>query len=91
MLMRAHLRHAEALADDFVLPDIFALDRNMKAALPAHEKFAYVSVLDAVCPARQCPLTTDGGIPLAWDHAHLTAEGSVYVMGKLAPLLGLWK
>jgi peptidoglycan/LPS O-acetylase OafA/YrhL len=89
MLMRAHLRHAEALADDFVLPDIFALDRNMKAALPAQNKFSYVSVLDAVCPERQCPLTTGDGVPLAWDHAHLTAEGSVYVMEKLAPLLGV--
>ena len=61
----------------------------MKAALPAHEKFSYVSVVDAVCPTRQCPLTIDGGIPLAWDHAHLTAEGSVYVMEKVAPMLGL--
>ena len=63
-----------------MLPDIFALDAKMKAALPAHDKFTYVSVLDAVCPARQCPLTVGDGIPLAWDHAHLTAEGSVYVM-----------
>ena len=80
MLMRAHLRHVDPRPDDFVLPDIFALDQQMKAALPAHEKFSYISVVDAVCPARQCPLTIDGGIPLAWDHAHLTAEGSVYVM-----------
>jgi peptidoglycan/LPS O-acetylase OafA/YrhL len=91
MLMRTHLRHVEARSDDFVLPDIFALDVRMKAALPAREKFSYISVLDAVCPARQCPLTIDGGIPLAWDHAHLTAEGSVYVMGRLAPLLGIKK
>jgi hypothetical protein len=35
------------------------------------------------------PLTIDGGIPLAWDHAHLTAEGSVYVMGRLMPTLEL--
>ena len=63
----------------------------MKAALPAHGKFSYISVVDAVCPARQCPLTIDGGIPLAWDHAHLTAEGSVYVMDKVVPMLGLGK
>ena len=88
MLMRADLRHADARSDDFVLPDIFALDRKMKVALPAHEGFSYVSVVDAVCPARQCPLTIDGGVPLAWDHAHLTAEGSVYVMERLVPMLG---
>ncbi len=91
MLMRAHLRQVKARPEDFVLPDIFALDQKMKAALPAQAKFSYISVVDAVCPVRQCPLTVDGGIPLAWDHAHLTAEGSVYVMNRLAPMLGLGK
>ena len=89
MLMRAHLRDIDARPEDFILRDIFALDQMMKAALPAHEKFSYVSVVDAVCPARQCPLTIDGGIPLAWDHAHLTAEGSVYVMDRVVPMLGV--
>lgn len=87
MLMRAHLRQVEARSEDFVLPEIFIFDERMKAALPAHEKFSTVSVTDAVCPARQCPLMLDGGVPLAWDHAHLTAEGSAYVIGKIAPLL----
>ena len=89
MLLRAHLRGVETRADDFVLPDIFALDRMMRAALPAGEGFAYASVLDAVCPERQCPLAVDGGVPLSWDHAHLTAEGSVYVTQRLLGVLGL--
>jgi hypothetical protein len=87
MLARAHLRQIEARADDFVLPGIFSVDQMMKAALPAHEKFSYVSVVDAVCPARQCPLTIGEGIPLSFDHAHLTAEGSSYVMERVAPML----
>jgi peptidoglycan/LPS O-acetylase OafA/YrhL/lysophospholipase L1-like esterase len=91
MLMRAHLRQIEARPEDFVLPDIFALDQMMHAALPADAKFSYISVADAVCPARQCPLTIAGGIPLSWDHAHLTAEGSAYVMERLVPVLGLAK
>jgi peptidoglycan/LPS O-acetylase OafA/YrhL len=91
MLMRAHLRHVDADPKEFVLPDIFILDQKMKAALPAHEKFSYISVVDAICPSRQCPLTIDGGIPLSWDHAHLTAEGSAYVIDRLAPTLGLKK
>jgi peptidoglycan/LPS O-acetylase OafA/YrhL len=91
MLMRAQLRHIDSLPRDFVLSDIFALDQMMKTALPSHERFSYVSVVDAVCPARQCPLTIDGGVPLAWDHAHLTAEGSAYVMDRLTPMLGLKK
>jgi hypothetical protein len=89
MLMRAQLRGAELRADDFVLPDIFALDARMRAALPSREKFTYVSVVSAICPARQCPLTIDEDIPLAWDHAHLTAEGSEYVVNRIASLAGL--
>jgi peptidoglycan/LPS O-acetylase OafA/YrhL len=87
MLLRAEVGGADIRADDFVLPDIFALDRMMQAALPARDGFSYVSVLDAVCPERQCPVTIDGGIPLSWDHAHLTAEGSVYVTARLLPEL----
>jgi len=89
MLIRAHLRGVEARADDFVRPDIFDLDQKMRLALADSEQFSYLSVLDAACPARQCPLTLEGGVPIAWDHAHLTTEGSAYVMGKLVPKLGL--
>jgi peptidoglycan/LPS O-acetylase OafA/YrhL/lysophospholipase L1-like esterase len=91
MLMRAELRHAELRADEFVLPDIFALDARMREALPPRDRFSYVSVVNAICPARQCPLTIGEDIPLAWDHAHLTAEGSEYVVGRLAAALGLTK
>ena len=91
LLMRAHLRQVDADPADLVLPGIFSLDQMMKAALAGHEKFSYISVVDAVCPARQCPLMIDGRIPLTWDHAHLTAEGSAYVMDRLTPMLGLKK
>jgi lysophospholipase L1-like esterase len=91
MLMRAQLRGAELRTEDFVLPDIFALDARMRAALPSREKFTYVSVASAICPARQCPLTIGEDIPLAWDHAHLTAEGSEYVVNRLAAALGFTK
>jgi hypothetical protein len=89
MLMRAQLRGVELRADDFVLPDIFALDAQMRMALPSREKFSYVSVVSAICPARQCPLTIGDDVPLAWDHAHLTAEGSEYVVNRIAALAGL--
>jgi hypothetical protein len=59
----------------------------MKSALPPHANFSYISVVGTVCPARQCPITLDGGIPLSWDHAHLTSEGSAYVMNRVAPAL----
>jgi peptidoglycan/LPS O-acetylase OafA/YrhL len=91
MLVRAQLRHSEAHSDDLVLPEIFVLDAKMRTALPAHEKFSYISVVNAICPARHCPLTIEDDIPLAWDHAHLTAEGSVYEMARLTPMLGIKK
>ncbi len=89
MLARASLRNVDARADDMVLPDIFGLDWMMQTALPMVDGFSYVSVVNTICPQRQCPLTIDGGIPLSWDHAHLTAEGSVYVTQRLVPMLGL--
>ena len=91
MLMRAQLRGIDLRADDFVLPDIFALDARMRAALPSRDKFSYLSVVSAICPARQCPLTIGEDVPLAWDHAHLTAEGSEYVVNRIAAMLGLNK
>ncbi|WJR76056.1 acyltransferase family protein [Bradyrhizobium sp. NP1] len=89
MLARAERRGIDAKPDDLVLADIFALDRMMAAALPNADGFAYISVVDAVCPARQCPLTIADGIPVSWDHAHLTPEGSAYVVARIAPQAGL--
>jgi peptidoglycan/LPS O-acetylase OafA/YrhL len=91
ILMRANLRHVDVGPADLVLPEILALDARMKTALPTHDRFSYISVVDAICPTQQCPLTIDAGIPLVWDHAHLTAEGSAYVMDRLTPMLGLKK
>jgi hypothetical protein len=87
MLMRAHLRGIEPHPEDFLLPDVPYMDQKMKAALPDQAKFAYVSVLDAICPAEKCPIMIDNGVPLSWDHAHLTAEGSAYVMERVTKLI----
>jgi hypothetical protein len=89
MLARATLRGVTPDPAAFVRSDIFALDAAMQAALPTGEGLTYVSVLAAVCGQREnCPLTV-GEVPLSFDHAHLTAEGSDGVMAKLAPLLPL--
>ena len=82
MLMRAHLRGVDARRRRFHAAGYFCARPHDEGRAAGADNFSYVSVLDAVCPARQCPLTIDGGIPLSWDHAHLTAEGSVYVMEK---------
>lgn len=85
MLLRAHLRGVEPRSEAFLLPDIFSFDERMKTAM-ASRADSFISIVDAVCPKRQCPLTLDG-VPLSFDHAHLTAEGSAYVMDRVVPLL----
>ncbi|MGJ5177095.1 acyltransferase family protein [Bradyrhizobium oligotrophicum] len=86
MLARARLRGVTPDPAAFVRSDIFALDAAMQAALPTTKGFSYVSILSAVCQDGACPLTA-GEVPLSFDHAHLTAEGSVHVMAKVAPLI----
>jgi peptidoglycan/LPS O-acetylase OafA/YrhL len=89
MLLRAHFRGVEVHSEDLLRPEIFELDQKMREALPDGESFSYVSLLDTICPHRQCPLTVDDHIPLTVDHAHLTADGSAYVSTKLLPELDL--
>ncbi|SHN82290.1 Peptidoglycan/LPS O-acetylase OafA/YrhL, contains acyltransferase and SGNH-hydrolase domains [Bradyrhizobium erythrophlei] len=86
-LLRAHFRGIEIHSADLLLSEIFELDRKMSAALSDSKGLSFLSVLDLVCPRRQCPLTVDDGVPLSFDHAHLTAEGSAYVINRLTPEL----
>src|SRR5260370_27711446 len=53
ILIRAHLRHIDARPEDFVLPDIFSLDQKMKSALRLSDRFSYIAVVDAICPAQR--------------------------------------
>jgi len=87
MLMRAHLRGIEPRPEEFLLADVPYMDQKMKAALPDQANFAYISVLDAICPAEKCPIMIEDSVPLSWDHAHLTAEGSAYVTERLTKLI----
>jgi peptidoglycan/LPS O-acetylase OafA/YrhL len=51
----------------------------------------FVSPIDALCDERGCLLTTDRNrwTPLAWDAAHLTEAGSIYLVSRAADeLLG---
>jgi len=87
ILIRARLREERVRSEDSVLPNIFSYDRRMEQALSHTTTFSFVSVVDAVCPAQRCPLMIGEGVPFSFDHAHLTAEGSVFVADSIAPLL----
>jgi peptidoglycan/LPS O-acetylase OafA/YrhL len=68
------------LSDAELETDIFARDAAMRKHLSENGENGgarFVSVLDTVCSGRQCPLSYNG-IPLHFDTAHLTAEGSRY-------------
>ena len=46
----------------------------------------FVSVLDSLCSAEKCVATFKARtnvIPIVWDNAHLTAEGSIFLVDRL--------
>lgn len=47
----------------------------------------YISVMDIMCPHYYCPLVTRDNVPVHFDIAHLTAEGSDLFAEKLTPLI----
>jgi peptidoglycan/LPS O-acetylase OafA/YrhL len=40
---------------------------------------SYISIVDTICPGGSCRVMTPGQVPLQWDQAHLTAEGSQWL------------
>ena len=72
---------------DIILNDLATLDHDMKSAFASVEGVTYISALDTICPQENCPLVVGNDVPLIWDHAHMTVEGSKYAGHVLAPLI----
>ncbi len=66
-----------------VVEQQFALDERLKAALPG---VSYISILNTACPSRRCPVFA-GNVPLSFDKAHLTKEGSILLIDTIGPQL----
>ncbi len=66
-----------------VVEEQFALDERLKAALPG---VPYISVLNTACPSRRCPAFA-GNVPLSFDKAHFTREGSMLMIDLISPQL----
>lgn len=79
LVMRARARNVELTTAQLQLPSIFTLDDLMRSNFPSRSGLTYFSILDAVCPRRQCPVWLDGGGLTSFDSFHLTGEGSRYV------------
>ncbi len=58
---------------------IAEIDGRVKSAL-RDSPAAYYSVLEIICPKKQCLTTDENGIPLQFDYGHLTQEGAQLVL-----------
>lgn len=67
--------------------EVFDLDAAMSRQVGGLPGVIYVSVLAAVCPHRACPEMNEDRVPLQWDAAHLTAEGSRLVVSRILPTI----
>ncbi|WP_456775542.1 acyltransferase family protein [Bradyrhizobium sp. USDA 4369] len=65
----------------------FKADDRMREIARSYPSVQYVSILDAICRARECPLKADPETPITWDIIHLTPEGSRFVVAQLKPQL----
>jgi hypothetical protein len=65
-------------------------DRTVRDAI-ATTGALFVSPIDVLCDERGCLLTTDRShwTPLAWDAAHLTEAGSIYLIMHSAAVMSL--
>ncbi|BBC73135.1 acyltransferase [Altererythrobacter sp. B11] len=72
------------VADVRELERLKRIDRAMEAAVgAAGDNVRYVSVLQAMCDARNCVTQTRSGVPTQFDYGHLTYEGALLVVDRL--------
>jgi peptidoglycan/LPS O-acetylase OafA/YrhL len=60
-----------------------SLDAEMHVRFSGMPGVSYFSPLNALCPHENCPVLLAGGVPLFWDGAHLTKEGSEFFVPRL--------
>jgi peptidoglycan/LPS O-acetylase OafA/YrhL len=74
-------------ANDFLVPGLFDLDQRMSTDFANSQNVLYVSILNAICVERVCPVFVNNSVPIGWDTIHLTAEGSLFVVDRILPLI----
>jgi len=73
-----------SLPQQALLSSDFELDRKMRAMAEATGT-RYISMMDLLCPDRVCRTMATPVVPLQFDYAHLTAQGSQIVVDALLP------
>jgi peptidoglycan/LPS O-acetylase OafA/YrhL len=81
------LRNSPSIASARRTRGIAARDRLLRRMVTT-KGATYLSVYDSVCRDGHCDEFAEGDIPLQFDAGHLTAEGSLEVGRRLAPLFG---
>ena len=74
-------QHDPLLPQRHLRSDHRALEQAM-SALAARNHLTYFSYFGLLCRSGVCENVTDKGVPLAWDVAHLTADGSDYIFSR---------
>jgi peptidoglycan/LPS O-acetylase OafA/YrhL len=85
LLVDEILRDNPSAAGAMRRPGIRERDQAMRRMVAAHGA-AYLSVYDAVCRDGRCDEFVQGDVPIQFDAGHLTAQGSIEVGRRLAPL-----
>ncbi|WP_257164565.1 acyltransferase family protein [Bradyrhizobium sp. SRS-191] len=86
-LVSRELTHFPPDKSFIALEASFAADDHLRQLSRRYENVKFISVLQAACPNRICPLTANTDTPIVWDTLHLTPEGSHYVLERLKPQL----
>ncbi|MGY3452567.1 acyltransferase family protein [Bradyrhizobium sp. USDA 4353] len=86
-LVSRELTHFPPDKSFLALDESFAVDAHLRQLSRGYENVRFISVLQAACPNRICPLTANAETPIVWDTLHLTPEGSHYVLESLKPQL----
>jgi peptidoglycan/LPS O-acetylase OafA/YrhL len=78
ILALSELRGRPDLARQQRDPAMFALDERVRRAV-AGTGVGYVSMMTNMCTPTDCRTLTDAGVPMQYDYAHLTPQGSAQV------------
>ncbi|MEE1654764.1 SGNH hydrolase domain-containing protein [Microvirga sp. CF3062] len=72
---------------DLVESYISGTDTSLRERLGSRTGVRFVSIFEAVCPSRQCPMIMNGNTPVHFDSVHLTAAGSAFFAEALLPVI----
>ncbi len=75
--------HDGRSADAHLAPDVFEADATLKAVVRDRPGVRYISLIDLLCPRRQCVALTPGSAPMLADDSHVTRPGSVFLAQQL--------